>query len=618
MLKKGKARQITVLFVSMIKKIVFLFAFFFALEARAVLSETSPEWLALVHYQKSIFGGHIGTIKNDAFYLSKKGRKNPKAELKATIDFFENGTDDQRKCLFPARYMLLKKHGLITKDFPECADFEQFKDDLKPNGVTLLFTDAYMNNSSSLFGHTLIRIDTARKGTQLLAHGVNYGAWTRGYENTPLYAIYGLLGFYQGGLTTKPYYDTINQYNNIENRDIWEYNIDFSKEEQDMFVAHIWEVGHITTPYYFFSQNCSYMLMEIFDAVRPSLKLADSFKGWTIPLDTIKEVNKRQIVYDINYRPSRERKIKYRLKQMNKNQKKAFFALIEEENSDISFLPDDEKADVLETAYQYIQYRYVAKKLDLKDYRRKSFKLLQTRNKNSLGQKFNDLEEGQDPKDSHHSAQIGFNLGLQNGNVFEEIHLRPAYHSLTDNPFGYLKGASINFLDMYFRHYDRHDKYVFEKIHILELDSFAPLSRGFVSPSYRIRADLFRQINQKKKKTGYVSTFDVAGGTTFSLTENLWFYALTSVDAAYGGFLKDNGWIGLSAQGGILYGGEKIGAQFELKKIFATSKEGSVFSQTGLVALHVLKNTDLEAKCVRKTISSKSLTEITFGIKQFF
>lgn len=602
----------------MIKKIVFFLAIFFTLKLQAAGFETSSEWLALVHYQESLFGGHIGTIKNDAFYLSKNGRKNPKAELDATIDFFENNEDDEKKCLFPARYMLLKKNGLVTKDFPKCAEFEQFKDDLRPSGVTLLFTDAYMNNSSSLFGHTLIRIDTARKGTQLLAHGVNYGAWTGGYENSPLYAIYGLLGFFQGGLTTKPYYDTINQYNNIENRDIWEYNIDFSKEEQDMFVAHIWEVGHITTPYYFFSQNCSYMLMEIFDAVRPSLKLAASFKGWTIPLDTVKEVNKREIVKDINYRPSRERKIKHRLKQMSKNQKKAFFALIEDENSDISFLEDDQKADVLETAYQYIQYRYVAKKLDLKDYRRKSFKMLQKRNQNSLGQKFNDLTQGNDPKDGHDSAQIGVDFGLQNGRVFEQLHLRPAYHSLTDNPFGYLKGAAINFLDLYFRHYDRHDEYVFEKIRILELDSFSPVSRGFVAPSYRIKVDLSRQINMKKKKTGYVSTAEVAGGSTFSLTDNFWFYTMSSVDAAYGGFLKDNAWAGLSFFGGILYSGERIGTQLELKKTFATDKQGSVFEQSAIISFHLLRNTDLEAGFSRKTISSKSLTEITFGIKQFF
>ncbi|MFR8206372.1 MAG: DUF4105 domain-containing protein [Alphaproteobacteria bacterium] len=59
-------------------------------------------------------------------------------------------------------------------------------------------------------------------------------------------------------------------HNNIENRDIWEYNLDFTPEELDFFVAHLWEVGHAQSKYYFFTRNCSYMLMETLDAVRPS------------------------------------------------------------------------------------------------------------------------------------------------------------------------------------------------------------------------------------------------------------------------------------------------------------------------------------------------------------
>jgi hypothetical protein len=38
----------------------------------------------------------------------------------------------------------------------------------------------------------------------------------------------GLTGGYYGGFTTKPYYDIINTYNNIENRDIWEFNLNFT------------------------------------------------------------------------------------------------------------------------------------------------------------------------------------------------------------------------------------------------------------------------------------------------------------------------------------------------------------------------------------------------------
>ena len=272
---------------TLMKKIVLAVGFCFGLCRTAFAADTLadlPEWLALGHYQKGWFG-YEGTIGSDNFYVSPEGKNNPLKELEATVTLFQSD-DVEKKCLFPARYMFLKKHGLVSTPFPSCAEFEQFKEDLQPAGMTLLFTDAYMNNSSSLFGHTLLRVDTARKGTQLLAHGINYGAWTQGYENSFLYAVYGLAGFYPGGYTVKPYYDIINTYNNIENRDIWEYNLNLTSEELDLFVAHIWEVGQTTTPYYFFTQNCSYMLMELFDAVRPeSFRLIQSKrlmpgKGW--------------------------------------------------------------------------------------------------------------------------------------------------------------------------------------------------------------------------------------------------------------------------------------------------------------------------------------------------
>ena len=204
----------------MIRFFSFLFLLFFSCASYANNFAYSDKWLKMVHYQKKMFGGYEATIGSDSFYLSLCGKTNPQKELDATIALFQSN-DDKTKCLFPARYKLLKDNGLIDYDFPKCAEFEQFKQDLQPSGITLLFTDAYMNNSSSLFGHTLLRIDTKRKGTQLLAHGVNYGAYTHGYEGSFLYAIYGLIGAYPGGFTTKPYYDIINTYNYLEIRDIW-------------------------------------------------------------------------------------------------------------------------------------------------------------------------------------------------------------------------------------------------------------------------------------------------------------------------------------------------------------------------------------------------------------
>ena len=93
----------------------------------------SPQWLALVHYQKGITG-YKGTIGSDNFYVSHEGRTNPQKELDATIALFNSG-DDKTKCMFPARYLRLKQSGLINTNFPVCDEYEQFKKDLRPSGA---------------------------------------------------------------------------------------------------------------------------------------------------------------------------------------------------------------------------------------------------------------------------------------------------------------------------------------------------------------------------------------------------------------------------------------------------------------------------------------------------
>ena len=217
------------------------FLFCHGAAAKERLFAYDRQWLALLHYQSGIFSEYVGSIDSSGFYLAENGRYDPEAELRATVELFSKRVDRETICRFPARYKLLLNNGLIKKIDVKCEEYDEFLSDLRPAGITLLFTDAYMNNPSSMFGHTLLRIDTGRSGTQLLAHGANYGAFTEGKENTLLYAVYGLSGGYEAGWTVRPYHSVINTYNNIENRDIWEFQLDFSAEERDMLAAHLWE-----------------------------------------------------------------------------------------------------------------------------------------------------------------------------------------------------------------------------------------------------------------------------------------------------------------------------------------------------------------------------------------
>lgn len=603
----------------MLKKIIFILLLLAAGNGHASAGETSPEWLALLHYRPQFWGGYEGTIDTEEFYLAADGRNSPESELNATIRLFEEGKDTDKICLFPARYLYLKKRGMVTKPFPKCDEYEKFVDDLRPQGVTLLFTDAYMNNPSSLFGHTLIRIDTARKGTQLLAHGLNYGAFT-GPNPGPEYAILGIAGGYYGGFTVKPYYDIINTYNNIENRDIWELNLDLTPDEQEMFVAHIWEMGQTQTRYYFFSKNCSYMLMEALDAVRPGLRLADDFPAQTIPLDTIKAVYQRKnLVKSINYRPSRQAQIIDRYRQMDRVQKKAFERAIHKQDFSFSGLDEKEKAGAAEAAYQYVQYQNVAGELNKQEYLDRTFKLLVARSQIKEKDNFEPLTEGQEPVKSHASMRAGIGIGVHNGAGFQEIAYRPAYHSLTDNTYGLLRGAEINFLNVKARHYDDRNSYVLQDFDILGIKSLSPVNTMFLPISYTISWGVNRELNPETGDEGYVTNLIVGGGLTYELVDCLFIYGMLNNHAAYGGFLSHNQYFGMGAAGGIYADWKDFRLLAQAEQVWATTNYGMKIRYEAEAAYSLSTNVSLALNYkYEQNLGKYDLDETMAGVRWHF
>ena len=559
----------------MLKSFVFIFTLFLSFSCYAVENVAfSPQWLALGHYRPTWLGGYYGSIDSDTFYLAADGRENPQSELKATINLFEEQKDLETICLFPARYLFLKRNGLVVADFPKCSEYEKLVDDLRPDGVTLLFTDAYMNNPSSLFGHTLIRIDTARKGTQLLAHGLNYGAFT-GPNPGPLYALWGLTGGYYGGFTLKPYYDIINTYNNIENRDIWELSLDFTPEEKELFVAHVWELGHTQTRYFFFTQNCSYMLMELLDAVRPDLHLADDFLVQTIPLDTFKAVyRKPNFVKKVHYRPSRQHKLMYQYQQMNEAQKDAFVSALNQQNYSFQGLSMSEQADVSEAVYRYVQYQNVAKELSLEEYRRRSFKLLMARSQITSSGTFEELTSANSPLDSHEPKRVVVGAGVRNGEGFQQVSFRPAYHSLTDNTYGFLRGAEINFLNLTARHYDSSDNYVLQDFDVLGIKSLSPINNMFQPLSYNIQFGINREINPDSGKDNYVGNLVVGAGGTIEPVSQVFVYIMLNNYGSYGGALPRNQYVGLGPVVGVYADIGNFRLLTQAEQVFATSDCG--------------------------------------------
>lgn len=584
---------------------------FFSFSAFA--HEADKAWLALGHYQNG-----KSSIDSPNFFLSEDGKTNPNAELQATIELFKGG-DTEKQCVFPARYLYLKKHGMVRKKFPKCEEYDQFKADLQPKDVTLLFTDAYMNNPSSMFGHTLLRIDTKRKGTQMLAHGANYGAFT-GEEAGAAYALKGLFGLYYGGFTVKPYYDIINTYNNIENRDIWELTLDFSDEELDYMVAHLWEIGQTQSRYYFFSRNCSYMLLEMFDAVRPELNLAQQFKTWVIPLDSFKAVARKQgLIKQINYRPSRQNKIKHRYKMMTDEQRSTYKkSIISKDYRLGDELPMSQKADVWETAYQLVQYNWVAKKLELGDYRKQSFDVLRARSGFKDKGSIAELNEGKNPLYAHESKRLVVGAGEHNGEFFEKIELRPAYQSLTDNDYGLIKGAQINFLNAELRHYAERDKLVLQDFDVLSIRSISPIDVNFKPTSFQLDLNIERWQNPISEHEHYIGNFAIGGGGAVDFGDWIRLFALFNSKIGYGGGIPHDSYGAINADIGALISLGNWRLLFEAEPQLATQKVFTQMRYKGDLNYIISTNWAVALSGQFTDTQGKNSQEYSLGVRWYF
>ncbi|HIP60785.1 MAG TPA: DUF4105 domain-containing protein, partial [Campylobacterales bacterium] len=143
----------------------------------------------------------------------------------------------------------------------------------------------------------------------LLSQAINYAAQTD-ETNGILFAYHGLTGGYEGRYSITPYYNKIKEYNDMERRDIWEYELNLNSDEIKRLLYHQFEIKDYYADYFFFTENCSYNLLWLLQAARREANLVDKFGIKAIPIDTIRVVEDAGFVEKISFRPSKSNKDK--------------------------------------------------------------------------------------------------------------------------------------------------------------------------------------------------------------------------------------------------------------------------------------------------------------------
>ncbi|UVJ43380.1 DUF4105 domain-containing protein [Pseudomonas sp. LS1212] len=492
----------------------------------------SPYWISLGHYETGKLGGWRSYVNDPKFFLAADGAQHPREELSATLEALYAPAslgDQHAQCVYPARTRWLREQ-LQLSDLPavDCQAFSQWYKDVSPHSAVMIFPAAYLNSPSSMFGHTLLRIDQAdvqRDNTALLSYAINFGAYIEGNDNSILYAWKGLMGGYPGLFALVPYQEKLSEYRSLENRDLWEYRLNLTPEETGRMVEHIWELKQISFDYFFFDENCSYRLLELLQVARPGLDLTSQFQLTAIPTDTVKAVKQSGLVEKIDYRPSRERELLSRAEPLSDGEQAWVLNLSADtpllQSPAFTALSAERRALIQDAAYRLERYRANGQERDPARSQR-SFELLRAINKNPPPPL--QIEPPGLPEDGHESRTWQLGIGTRDDRAFAEYGLRMAYHDLNDNAYGFPLGAQIEILQLKLRQYEGNDWQV-QQLDLATIRSLTPRNDLLKPWSWQVTGGLER-VPGKHDDENLVAHVNGGAGGTWKLADELLGFAL--------------------------------------------------------------------------------------------
>jgi hypothetical protein len=317
----------------------------------------SKSWEKVLHYRND-----ESLIDSGAYFFSKDGKFNRLTELKATLLSFSEaemkklafGVDS--RCAFPYRFKMLKKYFNLADPF-DCPELAEWLKDKDAEKTILVFASEYANNPASMMGHTFIRFQ--RKNQSISSNHVsfldtvfNFAAQIPDDVGSVSYAVKGLTGGFDAKFSYDTFENQIERYNNMESRDIWEYELSLSEEQTIDLTLHLYElIQNARWEYFFFDENCSYHLLKAIEVVTPEHDLTGELNAWVIPIDTIKILIKSEIVKNWTYRPSLHSRIKRNYDSLTSEQRSIFHDTIDKDMASTADVA------ILDTAILYMNYK---------------------------------------------------------------------------------------------------------------------------------------------------------------------------------------------------------------------------------------------------------------------
>ncbi len=579
-----------------------------AVEEKAYLDRT---WNVLMQYKKPV-GRKIRSLVDDKkFFLAENGKYSPQDELVATINaLFDNelSKDDDNKhpvCLFAGRKeWIIERFNVDRNKLPvkNCSHYNKIRKKMDPTSVTVVFPFMYLKNPASMFGHTMLRINNS-KNDPLTSYSVTFAANVNNNVNLLQYSILGLFGGYDGYYSIKEYYKTAYEYGNSDNRDIWEYDLNLTKEETIKLFNHLWELQNIGSQYFFFDENCSYSMLMLIESARPELNLSKSIL-WEAPPDTIKLIKQEGLIVKKHYRPSH---IKI-LNTYSKGLPKSAVTLatqVAKGKVDVEAINKgpytlEQKVRLYDLAVETMRYDFIQRDTindeELQDYKEKTVLLLSSRAK--LGTKsIHEIEVPASPEMGHDITRIKIGAGVENFKEFyTEAGFQLGFHSLDDIDSGFIPNSQLTVLDVNLR-WNTYTGYVnVPAAALLKLGVYNPVNNLLRNISWKI--ELAGEDKDFKKGKKYWTPYIRGGiGVTFG-TGGFTSWLTADMDLAFSkGYNDYYTGLGLGGYFGMMYSfkGGKLSAEAYYRHYLLENLEAE-YGAKALYTIPVTRNNSVEIK----------------------
>jgi len=430
--------------------IVIIFFLLLSINLNAIELNNTQKWNNLLHYK-----GEFKVINNE-FYLSDSKDRTPSKELKETISLLNSVKGKEVACNFPARYLYLKNEKLNIPSFEldECRELKSFVDNFKKDKVSIVFTSEYINSPSSAFGHIMLIFNDNNTSIDI-ADTIHFSSMIEPSDNAFKYTYKMATSQYNAYFIREPFFKKIYQYNTIEQRFMYIYDLDLNKQKILNLIYHIYELRKATFKYNFLHVNCSSEIISLLNLEDSHIK-TDSSLLFYLPIDGIKSVKIK--ITNITTLTPMYNKIDLLISKMSKDELDEFNIIIRTNK-----LPDHNIADIVkESLVYYSIYQFRKHHVSFKSYDEiMKFKYKQT----VL------TDEYVDPLKKTQPANIGIGYYNSSKNNGLSINFRPLLLDKYDIQNNNLQEADISLLNTELIYIN--NKLKLYKFDLLDISSYA-------------------------------------------------------------------------------------------------------------------------------------------------